>query len=326
MSIARFIRDIGRGGAGARSLSHAQAHELMASVLDGGASDLQIGAFVLAMRMKGETLAELTGFLEAVQARCLTLTSDEPVIVMASYNGSRRLPNLTPLLAMWLAQAGARVLVHGTAHGPSQDNAHDKARVTSAEIFQHLGLPAVRDEEGIRGRWSRREPAFVATATLCPALQRLLDVRWSVGVRNSGHTVAKMLNPVRGARALRLVSFTHPEFGALMAAWMAQQGIDAMLLRGTEGEAVADPRRRPRLDTWIAGTPSVEWSAPAQDGVVGELPLLPPSNDAASTALYIQAVLSGEKPAPAPLAQQAQLLRGALAAIATPRPLPGKAA
>jgi anthranilate phosphoribosyltransferase len=322
MSIARFIKEIGRGSAGARSLSHAQAHELMASVLDGGASDLQIGAFVLAMRMKGESLAELTGFLEAVQARCLPLAIDDPVLVIPSYNGSRRLPNLTPLLAMWLAQGGARVLVHGPAH----DQAREKTRVTSAEIFQDLGLPAVHTEEEIRGRWSRREPAFVATATLCPALQRLLDVRWSVGVRNSGHTVAKMLNPLRGARALRLVSFTHPEFGALMADWMAQQGIDAMLLRGTEGEAVADPRRRPRLDTWIAGTPSVEWSAPAQDGVVGELPLLPPSNDAASTALYIQAVLSGEKPAPAPLAQQAQLLRGALAAIATLRPLPGMAA
>ncbi len=223
MSIANFIKEIGRGAAGARSLTREQARELMATVLDGGASDLEVGAFVLAMRMKGESLDELTGFLAALQARCLTLHTERPVIVIPSYNGSRKLPNLTPLLAMWLAQDGAQVLVHGQPH--------DKLRVTSAEIFHDLGLPAVHNEDEIHSRWSRREPAYVNTAMLSPALQRLLDVRWTVGVRNSGHTIAKMLNPFVGARTLRLASFTHPEFGALLAAWAQQASIDVMLLR-----------------------------------------------------------------------------------------------
>ncbi len=315
MSIAKFIKEIGRGAAGARSLSHEQAHELMATVLDGGATDLEVGAFVLAMRMKGETLTELTGFLDAVHRRCAMLASERPVVVIPSYNGARKLPNLTPLLAMWLAREGARVLVHGQPQ--------DKARVTSAEIFHDLGLAAAQTEDDIHSRWARREPAFVTTAWLCPPLQRLLDVRWTVGLRNAGHTVAKMLNPFTGARSLRLVSYTHPEFGALMAAWAEQQPADAMLLRGTEGEAVADPRRQPRMDTWLAGQLRPDLSAAAQDGVVTELPLLPREHDAATTALYIQAVLSGEKPAPAPLTRQVQLLRGALAAIDTPQPALG---
>jgi anthranilate phosphoribosyltransferase len=96
-----------------------------------------------------------------------------------------------------------------------------------------------------------------------------------------------------------------------------------MLLRGTEGEAVADPRRQPRIDTWISGELHLEWSAPLQDGVVAELPLLPRENDAATTALYIQAVLSGEKPAPAPLTRQVQLLLGALASLDETRPVLG---
>jgi anthranilate phosphoribosyltransferase len=315
MSIANFIKEIGRGAAGARSLTHDQARELMATVLDGGASDLEVGAFVLAMRMKGESLDELTGFLEATHTRCLKLHAERPVVVIPSYNGARKLPNLTPLLAMWLAQEGARVLVHGQPQ--------DRARVTSAEIFHDLGLPAAQNEEDIHSRWARREPAFVTTAMLCPPLQRLLDVRWTVGVRNSGHTVAKMLSPFEGARTLRLASFTHPEFGALMAAWAQQQAVDVMLLRGTEGEVVADPRRQPRIDTWLAGEPQPAWSVPAQDGVVAELPLLPRENDAATTALYIQAVLSGEKPAPAPLTRQVQLVLGALTAIDAPRPAVG---
>ncbi|MFY9509551.1 MAG: DNA-binding protein YbiB [Rubrivivax sp.] len=318
MSIAQYIKEIGRGAAGARSLSQEQAEDLMAAVLDGQVSDLELGAFVLAMRMKGETLDELSGFLAAVHARCLKLHSERPVIVIPSYNGARRLPNLTPLLAMSLAQEGARVLVHGQPRDP--------ARVTSAAIFHDLGLPVSQTEADVHSAWARREPAFVHTATLCAPLQRLLDVRWTVGVRNSGHTVAKMLSPCSGARTLRLVSFTHPEFGALMSAWAQRQAVDTMLLRGTEGEAVADPRRQPRIDGWIAGELRPEWSVPAQDGVVAEMPLLPREHDAATTALYIQAVLGGEKPAPAPLARQVQLALGALAEIDAPRTALGKTA
>ncbi len=311
MSIAPFIKEIGRGAEGARSLTRTQAAELMGTVLDGGASDLEVGAFALAMRMKGETLDELAGFLQAAQDRCLRIASDRPVAVIPSYNGARRLPNLTPLLAMWLAREGARVLVHGQRLDPG--------RVTSAQIFHDLGLPAAHHEADIASAWARREPAFVDLALLNPRLQRLLDVRRTVGLRNSGHTVAKMLDPCTGARSLRLVSFTHPEFGKLMHAWAERDGIDAMLLRGTEGEPVADPRRQPRIDTFVAGLACPDWSATAQDGVVAELPLLPRENDASTTALYIQAVLSGEKPAPAPLARQVQLVLGALSMLDAPR-------
>jgi anthranilate phosphoribosyltransferase len=151
-------------------------------------------------------------------------------------------------------------------------------------------------------------------------LQRLLDVRRVVGLRNAGHTVAKMLNPIQGHRVLRLVNFTHPEFGALMGQWAQHSGSDALLLRGTEGEAVADPRRQPRMDTWLAGQACAELSVPAQDGVVTELPLLPRENDAATTALYVQAVLGGEKPLPAPVARQVQVVLGALARLGQPSP------
>ncbi len=318
MGIASHIKEIGRGANGARSLGADAAEDLMGTVLDGGASDLEVGAFAHAMRMKGETLDEITGFLRAVQARCLRLPSDVPVVVIPSYNGARRLPNLTPLLAMWLAQEGARVLVHGPLQDP--------ARVTSAEVFHDLGLHPAQGAADVAAAWARHEPAFVPTALLCAPLQRLLDVRRVVGVRNSGHTVAKMLNPIAGARGLRLVSYTHPEFGALMSAWAQAAGADAMLLRGTEGEAVADPRRQPRIDTWIAGLPCSDASAAAQDGVVSELPLLPREHDASTTALYIQSVLSGEKPAPPPVARQVQLIQAALAALALAPPAIGKTA
>lgn len=304
MGIAHYIKEIGRGHAGARPLDTDSAQDLMAQVLDGQVTDLEIGAFALAMRIKGETVDELRGFAQAADARCLPLHSDRPVVVIPSYNGARRLPNLTPLLAMRLAQEGARVLVHGPRHDPS--------RVTSAEIFQALGLALADNAAAVHERWQRHEPAFIATDTLNPALQRLLDVRWVVGLRNSGHTVAKLLRPVQGAPTLCLASHTHPEFGSLMAQFAERCGADLMLLRGTEGEAVADPRRCPKMDTWLGGVWQAELSCPAQEGVLAELPLLPRQIDAATVAVYIQAVVAGEKPGPGPLDRQVELLLRAL--------------
>ena len=81
-------------------------------------------------------------------------------------------------------------------------------------------------------------------------------------------------------------------------------------------EPVADPRRLPRLDVFIEGQLRTELSRAAQEGVLTEMPVLPRSHDAATTSLYIQSVVSGEKPAPAPLQQQVEALLAALAALA----------
>jgi hypothetical protein len=85
-------------------------------------------------------------------------------------------------------------------------------------------------------------------------------------------------------------------------------------MRGTEGEPVADPRRLPKLDVFVHGVQRADLSLSAQEGVLTELPVLPRTIDAATTAVYIQSVISGEKPAPAPLSQQAECIRRSLEA------------
>ena len=212
MNIAPLLKDIGRGKEGARSLDAAQAEEILAAVLDGQVEALQLGAFVMAMRIKGESLDELQGFLKAVTARCLPLVPQSPTVVLPSYNGSRKLPNLTALLALLLAQEGVQVLVHGPAHDP--------ARVTTAEIFQVLGLPMAQDADDVLHAWSRHEPVFITTEVLCPSLAQLLDLRWTVGLRNSGHTVAKLLDPCQGPHSLRVVNYTHPEYGQSLTGFL----------------------------------------------------------------------------------------------------------
>lgn len=299
MSIAPYIKEIGRGKEGARPLDRAQACDLMSQVLDGRASDLEVGAFAVAMRIKGETTEELAGFLDAVTARCIPVLPERPAIVLPSYNGARRLPNLTPLLAQLLAQEDIPVLVHGPGHDPG--------RVTSAEIFQSLGLPLAQDGADIARAWARREPAFIRTELLCPPLARLLDARRVIGLRNPGHTVAKLLDPCSGG-ALRVVNYTHPEYGVALAEFLQATRANALLMRGTEGEPVADARRTPRMEVFIDGVPRPELGVPQHEGVLTQLPLLPREHDAATTALYIQAVASGEKPAPEPLQRQVEAL------------------
>ena len=113
MPISHYLKEIGRGARGAKALDRHQAQDLFGQVLDGQVSDLEVGAFCIAMRIKGETAEEMCGFLDAVQARCQLLPATErPVLVLPSYNGARKLPVLTPLLALLLAREGYPVLLH----------------------------------------------------------------------------------------------------------------------------------------------------------------------------------------------------------------------
>ena len=69
MAISQYIKEIGRGKEGARPLSREQAADLMGQVLDGTVTDLEIGAFCLAMRIKGETPEEISGYCQKTNQR-----------------------------------------------------------------------------------------------------------------------------------------------------------------------------------------------------------------------------------------------------------------
>ena len=299
MGISHYIKEIGRGKDGARPLSRAQSTNLLGQVLDGQVTDLEIGGFCLAMRIKGETPEEMAGFLDAVHQRLNRLpASDGPVVVLPSYNGARKLPVLTPLLALLLAREGVSVLVHGT---PTESS-----RVFSSEVFAALGVPALTAIKKI----APGEVVFAPTELLSPALKRLLDVRRAVGLRNPAHSLVKLMNPVAG-RALVVSSYTNPEYALSMAATIALVQADALLLRGTEGEGVADPRRSPQMQGFIKGEQVL-----AHEGVKGTLPSvpdLPKAIDADSTAAYIRSVLAEGSTLPPSISQQVarilQLLR-----------------
>lgn len=292
MAIAHYIKEIGRGKDGARALTREQAADLFGQVLDGSVTDLETGAFCLAMRIKGETPQEMAGFLDAAEQRLHKLPDNQaPTVVLPSYNGARKLPVLTPLLALLLARAGLPVLVHGTAT--------ESKRVFTAQVLEALDIPALAALGPVAGG----SVVFATTELLCPGLKRLLDVRRVVGLRNPAHSLVKLMNPCLG-RSLLVTSYTHPEYALSMAATLALMKTNALLLRGTEGEPVADPRRSPQIDAFVQG--QRQRLQDAQPGTLGTLPDLPTQIDASSTAAYIRQVMCGEKQVPPPIAQQVE--------------------
>lgn len=298
---ARFIKEIGRGKDGARSMSFEDAATLYTAMLDGRVSDLELGAILLAMRIKGESIDEIAGFLHA--ARPFMLALDAPAnsgfapVLIPSYNGARKKPNLTPLLAILLARRGVPVLVHGVSSDPG--------RVTTAEIFSALHFPVCRNAADISQEMSLLRPAFIPVELLSPALARLLSLRKILGVRNSTHTLVKLLQPFT-TPALRLTSYTHPEYQQMLQHYFSQRAPhhagNVFLMRGTEGETVASTGRAQQID-WIHEGETTTL-AHTQPVIVGEIENIPEQSDAATTAAWIQRALNDEIPVPVNIAAQ----------------------
>lgn len=302
---ARFIKEIGRGPNGARALTAEDTHALYSAMLDGRVGDLELGAVLLAYRVKGETADELAAMLRAAHASFEAVHVPQSAfraVSIPSYNGARKQPNLVPLLALLLARDGVPVLVHGVTDDPG--------RVTSAEIFTHLRIPHAQSHADIEDGLAERRIAFASIDVLAPPLARLLALRRRMGVRNSTHTLVKILQPF-APPGLRLVNYTHPPYRDSLTQLFSTHPDaavgGALLARGTEGEAVADTRRQVQVDWLHDGVCETrvphERSSPDAPEVA-----LPEARDAATTAAWIGAVLRGEAPVPDAIARQVELI------------------
>jgi len=300
---APFIKEIGRGKDGARDMTRGDAQTLYAAMLDGRVADLELGAVLLAMRIKGESIDEIAGFLDAARQHILSLEAPDgefaPVII-PSYNGARKKANLTPMLAMLLAQRGVPVLVHGVTT--------DASRVTSADIFTALGILPASGSAAVSAAFLAHQPAMISIDALSPGMARLLNMRTRLGVRNSTHTLVKLLQPFTSP-ALRLYSYTHPEYLAMLkayfSAYLKRDEGQVLMLRGTEGEVVASTGRAQQINLFAEGYSHTVLEK--QEVLPANEQSLPEAIDAASTAQWIRSVLNGDVEIPENIAQQMEL-------------------
>ncbi len=302
LDLPALIKEIGRGARGARDLPRELAAQLFGAMLDGEVDELRLGAIVLALRVKGEAVDELLGFADALQPRCARLPVDGPrrLLLLPTLNGGRKLLNTMPLLALHLAAQGVPVLVHGRSD-------FGDARFDSFALLEALGHSLCGSVEQAAERIGQRGLAVLPTAALCPGLDRLMALRPRLGLRNSAHTLAKLIDPAPG-RSLRVVAVTHGDFLERLTAALPQQtaadGGAALLLKGCEGEAYPHPRRPPSLQLFDAGQSLPPPAAEAEDA-----PLWDSDGDPLAEAQRLRELLdAGPAAWPARLREMAELL------------------
>ena len=303
LDLPALIKEIGRGARGARDLSRAQAAALFGAMLDGEVDELRLGAIVLALRVKGESVDELLGFHDAMQARVQRLQHAQRVVLLPTLNGARKLLNLMPLLALHLAQQGVPVLVHGR-------NDFGAARGDTFALFDALGHPTCTTLAEAQDRLNAQNLAVLPTALLCPGLDRLMALRPRLGLRNSAHTMAKLLDPFCG-HSVRVAAVTHGDFLDAMATVLPQLDGPGLLLKGCEGEAYPHPRRPASLQAFVGGEQVVLAPGEAEDAALWET-----LEEASAQAEKLRGLLlEGTSTWPARLAEMAAVL-GRLASMA----------
>ncbi len=285
MNFHAIIKEVGRGARGARGLEPHIARDAFAALLNGEVSDVQLGAWWLAMRIKGETAEELAAFVEAMQATlAFQVHSAEPIVVLPCYNGARQLPNLTPLLAWALAQRGGKVLLHGVRADPT--------RVTTFALFEALGFPVSQSSADAERALTSTGFAFAPLDAIHPRLAALIANRWRIGVRSTPQTVTKLLQPIAGD-SVRVVALTHGDYIERMSAHLASvPGASAAVFRGCEGEPILHPKRAVPVQIFQNGASFMhEWPGVATHD-------LPETCDIATTVAYINSVIQGRRDMP----------------------------
>jgi anthranilate phosphoribosyltransferase len=297
MLIARLVRQLASPCAEERELSESQAYELFCALLDHGVAELEAGAILTAFAMRRLAVTELAGLRRAAQERLNRLPAPQGAarpVVIPSYAGSSRRPNLMPLVALLLAKFGLPVLVHGTLDGPG--------RVASATVFRELGVLPCAGLRAAQHALAEQRIAFVPTALLSPGLMQLLALRGRLGVPNCSQLIAPLLDPFGGA-ALKLVPASDATQHEAYAAVLAAQGEDALVFVGVEGEGYPDPSQRPAIECVRERTRRLLFDAhPAPVAPrAAPLPAVPRGADARPAARWIALALAGQVAIPQPI-------------------------
>ncbi len=156
-------------------------------ILDGRVEDAQLGAFLMLLRHKEESSEELAGFTEAVRER-LQVPSLRVDLDWPSYAGKKRHLPWYLLAAKCLAGHGVRILMHG-------GGAHTAGRLYSEQLLAALEIPLCHDWLQVEQALERGHLAFIPLGAWMPVLQRMIDLRNTLGLRSPIHSLVRLLNP-----------------------------------------------------------------------------------------------------------------------------------
>lgn len=233
---APYVRILGKGKTGSRALDFAEARDAFGMVLRGEVEDLQLGAFLMLLRVKEETPDELAGFVQA----CRDFMGKPPTIPVdldwSSYAGKRNQHPWYLLSALLLAHNGLRVFMHGT-------DGHTPGRAYAEACLRELGIEAAEDFSSVEAQLDNRGFSFMSLASLCPPLHDIVQLKPVLGLRSPVNTLTRMLNPLRAACSIQ--SVFHPGYAPLHTGADQQLGQPASLVfKGEAGEVEIKPHAR----------------------------------------------------------------------------------
>ncbi len=229
MSFQNILAKIAKGPKISKDLTWEESKLAMKALIEGEATQAQIGAFLIAMRFKMESVTELAAFTAAVRQYVppLPVSQDLPVVDVPSYAGKQDTFHAIVAAGIVAAAAGAAVLMHGYDGVPG--------RPGSAGVLKALGIPVDLTPRVAAEEVNRKGFAYLDIALYHPPVYRFLEMRQELGVRNVFHPIARLLNPAR-ARA-QVVGLSHPPHFEKTAEALRMLGCPrALVIRGVEGD------------------------------------------------------------------------------------------
>ena len=245
-AFAPYVRALGKGKRGSRSLSQDEARDAMSMILHQQVEPEQLGAFLMLLRIKEETPAELAGFVEAVRHfhsySAAQVSGIEVDIDWSSYAGKRRHLPWFLLSALTLADQGVKVFMHGA-------KGHTQGRIYSEDVLQQLDLPVAHSWQQVETQLSNSSFSFMSLQHLSPPLDHIINLRAILGLRSPVHTLTRLLNPLAAKHCIDGVF--HPAYGPLhQQTAMLLKHPRSLTIRGDGGEAEVRPDSECELQ-WV---------------------------------------------------------------------------
>lgn len=201
---AEYIRILGKGKKGSRPLTREEAYQAMRMILTDQVLPVQLGAFLMLMRVKEETPEELAGFIQAARETFSPSGGPCPVdLDWSSYAGKRRHLPWFLLSALLLAENGIKVFMHGAG-------GHTEGRIYTHDALKCLGIEHATSLQQSRQQLEQRHFSYLPLEYFCPKLHEIIELRPIMGLRSPVHTLARMLNPFNAKHSIQAIF--HPGY------------------------------------------------------------------------------------------------------------------
>ncbi len=213
--------------ASGEDLTRAQAFEAMACVMAGEATASQISAFIVSLRIKGESVEEMTGLVEAMRQAAVTVEVDGDLVDTAGTGGDRSHTfNISTTAALVAAGAGAKVAKHGNRSASSLSG--------SADVLEALGVRIDLVPDDTVRMIEETNFGFFFAPLYHPAMRHAGPVRKELGIPTVFNFLGPLANPARAKR--QAIGVSDPKMAARMIGVLQNLGAEyAFVVHGEDG-------------------------------------------------------------------------------------------